>query len=215
MLRSCFRGPSAASLDAGFSALRTVGTMSTWLDFSSRLNSHHLQHDPVGAGALTIAEAIDLLNPETHRDGARDAAEAPSAKVLDELADATRRRLERDETNTREPCSRLLTLAAINSTLFDEAGFVGEVPAHVGGAGGPPIDIASLSSLSRVLHRRRGLPIALCVIYEAVGARLGLELSFTNFPGCVLLRMEAANGSKGGDMERPGDTPDELADAYY
>lgn len=39
----------------------------------------------------------------------------------------------------------------------------------------------------QVLERRRGLPILLCVVYQAVARRCGLELGFVNFPNHMLL----------------------------
>jgi regulator of sirC expression with transglutaminase-like and TPR domain len=192
-VRACFRGESVVSLDTGFSALRALGAMSTWIEYSSRLHSQITENAPVEAGALTIAEAIDLLVPnaaEDHRSGATASRQLECDAALDALARSARERLESYPTPASEggdssQASRLRVLAAISSTLSRE-GYIGEIP---GVDSLPDVDVASGSSLFRVLQRRRGLPIILCTIFESVAARLGLQLRFTNYPNCILLRM--------------------------
>ena len=77
------------------------------------------------------------------------------------------------------PLTRLHRLALINTALFGDAGFSGEFD-----------PIALNSSLPEVLRRRRGIPILLCTLYQAVAARLGIPLAFTNFPQRILLRCD-------------------------
>lgn len=47
------------------------------------------------------------------------------------------------------------------------------------------------SFLNRVLERRRGIPISLCVIYISVGRRAGMALAPIGYPGHFLVQYEA------------------------
>jgi hypothetical protein len=58
-------------------------------------------------------------------------------------------------------------LTAINSVMYDQLGYKG--------AGEAYYDLDN-SFIDRVLERRTGIPITLCVIYEAVARRLGVHL---------------------------------------
>lgn len=46
------------------------------------------------------------------------------------------------------------------------------------------------SLLNRVIERRLGIPISLCVLYILVGKRAGIEIEGINFPGHFLVRHE-------------------------
>ena len=51
-------------------------------------------------------------------------------------------------------------------------------------------EVEAASCIEQVLQRRRGLPITLCIAYQAVAQEtFGLRLELTNFPGRVLLRL--------------------------
>lgn len=77
-------------------------------------------------------------------------------------------------------------LQALNDTLFDELGFQGSVDGYY-----DPRN----SYLNDVLERRRGIPIALSLLYMDVGGRLGMTLHGVNFPGHFLLRLALRRGA--------------------
>lgn len=194
-LRRAFREPPPDALEIGFSALRTVSKVTSWLTVNHRLHELSEQNAPVEAGALAIAEAIEQL---VDRAAPAGPSSSECVAILDDLAADARRRMERGPAAASS--SRLRTLVCVNESLLGHGGFNGVLP----GAGpAESVDVASGSSLSRVLRTRRGLPILLCTVYHAVAARLGLRLEFTNFPNCVLLRLDAEPGSNpsadGGD----------------
>ena len=185
-LRRCSRKPPPDHLEVGFSALRHVGAISSWLAVNDRLHQLSQAGAPVEVGARAISEAIE---PQLV-DGDDEALSSEACEaILDDLAGRARQRIERDA----DAPSRLRTLAHINRVLFDEGGFGGVLPkgrlvADV--AKDNEVDVASGSSLSRVLHSRRGLPELLCTVYAAVASRLGLRLGFATLPNSVLLRLE-------------------------
>jgi hypothetical protein len=75
----------------------------------------------------------------------------------------------------------------LNRTLFHEYGFRG-----VTDGGDDPANIA----IAQVLRRRRGLPLALCVVYILVARRIGLMLDLIDMPGRFMVgcRAEADDG---------------------
>ena len=102
-----------------------------------------------------------------------------------EIADEVKTLLEADGARLAgDAAGRLRTLQRINTILYDKLGLKG----HYGS--GDFADISRGSGIDQALARRRGLPIALCVIYRAVASRLGLPVQVTNFPNHVLLRLE-------------------------
>ncbi len=67
------------------------------------------------------------------------------------------------------------------------------------------------ANLMRVIDRRRGLPVALCILYMAVGRRAGWRMDGVGFPGHFLVRV-SVDGSRaiidpfhGGGLCRPAD----------
>lgn len=46
------------------------------------------------------------------------------------------------------------------------------------------------ANLIRVIDRRRGLPVALCIIYIVIGRALGFDVEGLSFPGHFILRLE-------------------------
>eukprot|EP00966_Prymnesium_polylepis_P206276 4779773-Prymnesium_polylepis.1 len=163
-VRRCFREPPPDAVEVAFGALRTVGKVTAWLAINERLHDLSAQGAAVEEGAFTIAEAIEQHEPIDH------APAAPTVEVcgamLDGLAADVRRRII-DSGDDGETPSRLRTLVHINASLFEAAdgGFSGVLP-----RAGPAheVDVASGSSLPRVLGSRRGLPIVLCTVYAAV-----------------------------------------------
>ena len=84
---------------------------------------------------------------------------------------------------------------------FDElagaAGSPGRLAAALGGAFGYTGDRATYDDLQnanllRVIDRRKGLPVALGVLYMAVGRRLGAHVEGLDFPGHFLIRLDRA-----------------------
>ena len=72
-------------------------------------------------------------------------------------------------------------LAHLHAVLFDEEGFCGEEGSY---------DDPQNSYLPAVLERRRGLPIALTLVYKEVGERVGLAIEGVNSPGHFLAAVE-------------------------
>lgn len=72
----------------------------------------------------------------------------------------------------------LQAVARLNRLLFEQHGFKGD-PEHY--------DDPRNSFLDRVLERRRGLPILLCIVYMEVARRAGLAVEGIGFPGHFLV----------------------------
>ena len=85
----------------------------------------------------------------------------------------------RERVKTREPRA---FLAHLHAVLFDEEGFRGDEVSY---------DAPENSYLPIVLERRRGLPIALTLVYREVGERIGLAIEGVNAPGHFLAAVEA------------------------
>lgn len=75
---------------------------------------------------------------------------------------------------------------ALNHRLFESEGFGGEVAEY---------DDPQNALLHRVLARRRGLPIALSILYMEIGRRLGLTIHGVGFPGHFFVRIDDGWGS--------------------
>ena len=84
---------------------------------------------------------------------------------------------------------------------FDElaaaAGSAGRLAAALGGAFGYTGDRATYddvqnANLLRVIDRRKGLPVALGILYMAAGRRLGARVEGLDFPGHFLIRVDRA-----------------------
>jgi regulator of sirC expression with transglutaminase-like and TPR domain len=73
-------------------------------------------------------------------------------------------------------------LAHLHALLFDEEGFCGDETAYYD---------PQNSYVPVVLERRRGLPIALTLVYKEVGERVGLSVQGVNAPGHFLAAVEA------------------------
>jgi regulator of sirC expression with transglutaminase-like and TPR domain len=95
-------------------------------------------------------------------------------RQLDALATAVREKLR----GTVRPAD---VIQAINATLFDEMGFVGDTT-----------DYGNLDNvfMHRVLEKRTGIPISLSSLYLLVGERVGLPLKGVGLPGHFLIRCD-------------------------
>jgi regulator of sirC expression with transglutaminase-like and TPR domain len=87
----------------------------------------------------------------------------PATELVERLARRVRDR------QAGEPSER-----ALRRVLFDEEGFIGD---------GESYDDPENSSVSRVLARRRGMPITLSLIVMEVGRRAGMRLTGVGLPG--------------------------------
>ena len=76
-------------------------------------------------------------------------------------------------------------LGRINRLLFGELGFLGDDKDYYG---------ARNSYLTRVIDRRRGNPISLCVLVLLLSRRLQLPIVGIGLPGHFLCRMQTATG---------------------
>ena len=74
-------------------------------------------------------------------------------------------------------------LAVINEYLFDQLGFKGNEDNYYE---------AENSYLHRVIDRRTGNPISLCLIYMLMGKRLSLPINGIGFPGHFLCRYQTS-----------------------
>lgn len=74
----------------------------------------------------------------------------------------------------------------LQSVLCSELGFTGDRKSYN--------DLAN-ANLMRVIDRRKGLPVALGVVYLHIGRRLGWDICGLSFPGHFLLRLEK-NGAR-------------------
>ncbi|XP_038074316.1 F-box only protein 21-like [Patiria miniata] len=109
-------------------------------------------------------------------------------KEVKEIAERARRKLKTDHPcchgnvegvveMTPNQCQDVLD--AVNEVLIKEMNFQGNSEDYYN---------ESNSFMSLVLTRKLGIPITLCILYEAVVRRLGLVLRPVNFPGHFLLR---------------------------
>ena len=209
-------GGDVEAIDVGFAALRELQYLVALSGDNRRLLEAADQGASLEEGAIIIS---DLLNGHGASPSSASSCGAEVKELLDRLADDARyelQRLEEPSHNQEEPIShawwrppppstalrpRLTVLQAINAALY---GSRNALP-----LGAPPRsdkfcgeygDIAARSDLVRVLREKRGIPITLAVVYQAVAARLGLSaLHLTNFPNHVLLRLNARSEDEGGE----------------
>lgn len=72
-------------------------------------------------------------------------------------------------------------LAALKHILSDQEGYEGDEETY---------DDLQNADLMRVIDRRKGLPIALAILYIQVGRNAGFQIDGLNFPGHFLCRVE-------------------------
>ncbi|MSO76970.1 MAG: tetratricopeptide repeat protein [Alphaproteobacteria bacterium] len=75
---------------------------------------------------------------------------------------------------------------ALNAVLVDQNGYRGDTLTY---------DDLQNANLMRVIDRRKGLPVALGILYIATAQRLGWPLAGVNFPGHFLVRLDHGGGS--------------------
>ena len=78
-------------------------------------------------------------------------------------------------------------LAALKHVLVDVHGYTGDVQTY---------DDLQNADLFRVIDRRKGLPIALSILYVHIGQAQGWDVRALNFPGHVLCRIEDTDGER-------------------
>jgi regulator of sirC expression with transglutaminase-like and TPR domain len=76
-------------------------------------------------------------------------------------------------------------LASLHALFFDELGFAGV---------GTDFDDPGSSFLNLVVERRKGLPIALAVLFVRLGRKLGLSCAGVGFPGHFLAKVMTSAG---------------------
>lgn len=113
--------------------------------------------------ALALAAlAIGDLDLDHYRDHLAGLAEAVAGKVA----------------GTHSLAERIATL---NQVIVNQERYCGDTTAY---------DDLDNANLVRVIDRRRGLPVALGIIYLDVAHRMGWAASGLNFPGHFLIRIE-------------------------
>ena len=126
-----------------------------------------------GAGedaAFPLFEAV--IACAVHEDPSRDPAAARD--LMDQAVDQLKDRL-----RSSPPA------AALADTLAGDFRFSGDMETY---------DHPDNADVLTVCARRKGLPVALGIIWLEVARRCGLALSGVDFPGHFLLRLEAADG---------------------
>jgi len=208
LVRQAFRELSDPSPDKAFAALRSAEQIAGWLDINLELHRMAEADQPVEVGACLIGKAIERSS-EGSVDRSTEGS-APSKRLedvqaaLDEMAAQVRAcppLQSEDNSQKKKGCTTTQLLDQLNQVLYsagtDRCGEWGQPFAVEWGDRG---DVRLGGSLAHVLRARQGSPLMLCAIHQAVAARLGLTLSFVNFPGHVLLRVDTAAV---GDVDSP------------
>ena len=141
-------------------------------------------HEPIyccpEAYRLFLASLPDLWSTA----GLLRAAVAVSLHALDDVdPSAVENRLRglSERVRQRAPSGRMAALHAnLHAVLFEEEGFSGNLD---------PYYNALNSYVPAVLNTKRGLPIALALIYKVVGDGAGLTITGINAPGHFLVRV--------------------------
>lgn len=136
---------------------------------SHDLASPLVQHLLDGPGSLDLAVAL-LAEEEQDGVGADEVITA-----LDDLAAPL---------HIREGASAFEAVARLNHRLFTDLGFAGDAGDYYNPRN---------SFLDRAIARKRGLPIALSVIYVEVARRVGVTLDGIGFPGHFLVGTRATD----------------------
>jgi regulator of sirC expression with transglutaminase-like and TPR domain len=124
---------------------------------------------------IDIAEAALLL-------AALDRPRVPLGRYrqhLDELARETARAA--DDDGTAAPLAR--RLQALTKVITEDYGYRGDTLTY---------DDLQNANLMRVIDRRRGLPVAISILYIHAARAQAWQIEGLNFPGHFLLRMETA-----------------------
>jgi regulator of sirC expression with transglutaminase-like and TPR domain len=98
-------------------------------------------------------------------------------RLLDQLVTRTQQRL-----RARGDSGAMDAIAAVNSVMFEEEGYCGDERTY---------DDLQNANLMRVMDRKRGLPVALGILYLHAARGAGFQAAGLNFPGHFLVRVEA------------------------
>ena len=143
--------------------------------FDPRRFLRELTEEPDGRLPLAHAAlAAGLLGPGSV--SGDDSIES-ALQTLDALGEDLSRRM------GSSPPDAATAADCLAGILHLEAGFTGDSDSY---------DDLENANLFRVLERRKGLPVALGIIYIHVGRRAGLSVDGLAFPGHFLIRVEAA-----------------------
>lgn len=108
------------------------------------------------------------IRPERYRHHLR--------KLGDALAEDHAQRLKHGEKD-----SAALRLACLRRVLHEQQGYAGDSENY---------DDLQNANMIRVIERRRGLPVALGLLYIITGRKCGWQMDGLNFPGHFLVRLE-------------------------
>ena len=112
---------------------------------------------------------------------ARDRPETQLGGYLDHLATLVA------ETSAPADADATACVAALNATIAERHGYRGDDDTY---------DAPQNADLTRVIDRRKGLPVALGILYIHVARAQGWQMTGMNFPGHFLLRLGAAGGGQ-------------------
>ncbi len=156
-LRSWADGHDPAIAAAARTYLHDIGAVDTKEAFRRFIRS--LQYE-LETGCLMLAQTVNpTLDP------------ADTYTFLNEVAGRCRQLV-------AQPASAWQQCRTLNRVLFHEYGFVGDRADFYNPAN---------SFLPRVIERRRGIPITLCILYLLVAERCGLTLEPLGLPGRFIL----------------------------
>ncbi len=119
--------------------------------------------------AIGLAEAALLISAEDSDNGDIDHYLTHYLEIVDSLATAARRRIEKTD-----PARRPIALIEY---LAHDCGFRGNQDDYYDSRN---------SYLNEVLDRRTGIPITLAIVYIEIGRRAGLDIQGIGFPGHFL-----------------------------
>ena len=136
------------------------------------------------AGLLDAARAVALhFDPDADPRDCGRRLDRLAGRVRRSWADATGR--SQRSIRGRAGAAPQAVMAHLHRVLFDEGGFAGN--------GGDYYNPAN-SLLPRVLETRRGLPIALAVVYKLVAGRVGLDCWGVGVPGHFMVGVACGAG---------------------
>jgi regulator of sirC expression with transglutaminase-like and TPR domain len=131
----------------------------------------HLKDDEIDLAESALALALLFLpglNPDRYRNHLR--------KLGDHVEEEFRARLRMGEEDTLP-----LRVAVLKKIIHEAHGYEGDTKNY---------DDIQNASLIRVIERRRGLPVAIGILYLALARRMKWPAAGLNFPGHFLLRLE-------------------------
>ena len=124
--------------------------------------------------AIDLAEAALMLAAFDRPDAAVDAYRDHLGQLAMESTEATRGAQSREE-----------KFDAVNAVLFERHRYLGDTETY---------DDMQNANLMRVIDRRKGLPVALGILYIHVARAQGWRCHGTNFPAHFVVRLESDEG---------------------